>query len=186
MEDLQLAIDFANVLKDAQLDDQTMPIHPETLQCLRNPPEYPCVLDDPHERFSLDLLLATTSALEEVYDKIHKAYARLHPEDADKILSHYYMKCRMVELTGVNSLVHDTCIDSCIACTGPFVQLQKRPTCNAPHYDQQIFDETGGKEKRARQQFHTMPIGPQTQALWHDSSSAEKMKYRETTWQNST
>ncbi|EGN98321.1 hypothetical protein SERLA73DRAFT_123651 [Serpula lacrymans var. lacrymans S7.3] len=130
LEDLQNAIEFLSAIKDANLDDPNMPIHPETLKRLRNPPQHPCVLEDAHKCFTLDLFLATTNASEQTYNDVCKAYACLHPEHADKILSHYRMKHRMVELTGVDLLVHDMCINSCIAYTGPLACLEKCPKCD--------------------------------------------------------
>src|SRR5712672_200472 len=69
------------------------------------------------------------------------------------------------------------CINLCIAYTGPFLGLDSCPTCSEPRYDQFRVEITSGKEKVARQQFHTIPIGPQLQALYQDPQSATYAHY---------
>ena len=88
----------------------------------------------------------------------------------------------VAEVTGVESVVHNMCINSCIAYTGPFLGLDSCPTCSEPRYDQFRVEITSGKEKVARQQFHTIPIGPQLQALYQDPQSATYAHYLRQEW----
>lgn len=62
------------------------------------------------------------------------------------------------------------CIKTCLAYTGPFADLHHCPICGEARWD--------SSTKKARQTFHTIPIGPQLQALWRDKDSAERMKHR--------
>ncbi|EGO04894.1 hypothetical protein SERLA73DRAFT_68554 [Serpula lacrymans var. lacrymans S7.3] len=66
----------------------------------------------------------------------------------------------MAELSSVEPLMHDMCVNTYLAYTGPFANLD-------------------GEKKVSLQQFHTMPIGPQIQVLWCDSARADNMRYWE-------
>ena len=72
-------------------------------------------------------------------------------------------------------LIRDMCVNSCVAFTGPFLTC---PECGEPCYDIKLA-ASNGKIKVARQEFHTMPIGPQLRALWRHRDSAERMWYRD-------
>ncbi|EGO02450.1 hypothetical protein SERLA73DRAFT_47977 [Serpula lacrymans var. lacrymans S7.3] len=72
------------------------------------------------------------------------------------------------------------CPNSCIAYTGPFSNLDKCPKCSISRYNQQILEQSKGKKLVSTQQFHTMPIGSQIQALWRDKTSAENRRHHET------
>jgi hypothetical protein len=80
-------------------------------------------------------------------------------------------------MTGIESLVHDMCINSCIAYTGPFAGLEACPVCSEGHYNHFCLESSHGKEKVPRQEFHTIPIGPQLQALYQDPESACHVHY---------
>ncbi|EGO03228.1 hypothetical protein SERLA73DRAFT_174684 [Serpula lacrymans var. lacrymans S7.3] len=71
------------------------------------------------------------------------------------------------------------CVTSCLAYTGPFASLEICPKCGEPRYDQSKLVSSGGKEKVPRQQFHTIPVRPQLQALRRHSDTATSMHYRE-------
>ncbi|KIM71551.1 hypothetical protein PILCRDRAFT_804895 [Piloderma croceum F 1598] len=55
------------------------------------------------------------------------------------------------------------CINSCLAFTGPFSELSECPTCNEARFD--------SLTELPRQKFHTIPIGPQLQALWRSAQN---------------
>jgi hypothetical protein len=80
-------------------------------------------------------------------------------------------------MSGVMSLIHNMCINGCLAFTGPFAGLETYLTCGEPRYEQITLANSGGRIKKARQEFHTMPIGPQLQALWRHPESAACAKY---------
>jgi hypothetical protein len=74
-------------------------------------------------------------------------------------------------------MMHHMCINSCVAFTGPFLTLNKCPICDEPRYDQFQLELTHGKQKIPRQEFHTIPIGPQLQALYQEPRSATAAHY---------
>jgi len=124
----------------------------------------------------LDLFLATTNSSQETYTSIRKAiFCRFGVE----VLSYDQIKRRVAELSGVIPVASDMCINSCLAYTGPFAELDTCPTCGEPQYNPIQLAASGGKKQVARQQFHTIPIGPQLQALWRDADSALNLRYRE-------
>ena len=63
------------------------------------------------------------------------------------------------------------CINSCIAYTGPFKDLDKCPKCATERYKE-------NSNKVPRQQFYTIPLGPQIQALWRTPDGGNRMRYR--------
>jgi hypothetical protein len=64
---------------------------------------------------------------------------------------------------------------SCIAYTGPFFDLESCPICSEPRYDQFQLES-----RIPRQEFHTIPIGPQLQALYREPESATHAHYLRT------
>jgi hypothetical protein len=93
---------------------------------------------------------------------------RRHPDD--DILSYARIKSKIAELSGVVPIVRHMCLNSCIAFTGPFDTLTECPMCHEARY----IDET----KKPRREFHTIPIGPQLQALWRTKEGAQKIRHR--------
>ncbi|KAI5985812.1 hypothetical protein F5J12DRAFT_728980, partial [Pisolithus orientalis] len=51
------------------------------------------------------------------------------------IPSHYNIKKLITKYTGVKSIKHDMCPDSCVAFTGPYSALDKCPICEEDCYD---------------------------------------------------
>ncbi len=169
LAELRLAQDFIRELKNATLDGVHCGLNPESLSRLRNPPTVPFTLDDqPDLRLSFELFLASLKASVDVYNTSRKAILRRHPED--NILSYEQMKKALTEITGVASIVHPMCPNSCVAFTGPLMDLDHCPRCKEPKRC-----PTSGK---FQQEFHTMPIGPILQALWRDPESARRFNYR--------
>lgn len=81
------------------------------------------------------------------------------------------MKKILSQITGVASIVHPMCRNTCIAFTGPFTDLDRCPKCGEPKRC-----PTSGKY---HQEFHTMPIGPILQALWRNPQSSHRLRYRQ-------
>ncbi|KAI9447400.1 hypothetical protein H4582DRAFT_1798041, partial [Lactarius indigo] len=69
------------------------------------------------------------------------------------------------------------CINSCLAYTGPFSGLESCPMCSEARYDQYRLEASSGRDKIPRQRFHTIPIGPQLQALYRNPESARRAHY---------
>ena len=91
--------------------------------------------------------------------------------------SHYSVEKIISEHTGVESIEHDMCPNTCVAFTGPYSALNRCPICEEERYDSIRLRTSGGRSHIARQKFVTIPLGPQLQALWHDPQHAEDIGY---------
>ncbi|KAJ7589530.1 hypothetical protein C8J56DRAFT_1004281 [Mycena floridula] len=136
---------------------------------IKNPIQETLTIDDPDHRLSLDLYLALTNASEAAYNLVSAVVRHRYPES--DILSYYRVKKLVEDLSGVSTISDDMCINSCVAFTGPWKDLQQCPECNQPWYEE-------GKPGIPQKRFHTIPIGPQLQAKYHSPESAESMTYR--------
>jgi hypothetical protein len=164
IEDISISLKFIEHVKNASLEDY---LDKEAIYRLRNPPEHELTLDDPDDRYSIDVFLAVTTASEATYDAIRLATLRRYPDSG--MLTYHRVKQLVAELSGVVPILTDMCINSCIGYTGPFVDLECCPMCGQDRYD---------AEKAPRKRFHTIPIGPQLQALWRSPESSDCMGYR--------
>ena len=174
IDDLKTACEFIDGLHNASLDDENLP--EDVLARLRHPLEHPLDIDNPDIRLSVELFLSIGNASQDTYTSARAAVLRRHPNDP--ILSFDQVKRKVAELSGVISIVHDMCPSSCIAYTGPYRDLETCPKCREPRFDPIKLAASGGDTKIARQEFHTIPLGPQLQALWRSPESADAMKYR--------
>jgi len=152
-------------IADEKLDD-------ETKQRLRSPPtEIPTLTAD--ERLCIRLFLADTDGSERIYNETCAAIQECFPES--ELLSHYLVKKKVAELTGVVSILEDMCPNSCVAYTGPLKDAETCPHCGEARYDAEL---AARGTKKPRQQFNTFPIGPQIQARYRSPSGADDMRYR--------
>ncbi|KAI0040163.1 hypothetical protein FA95DRAFT_1585105 [Auriscalpium vulgare] len=174
IEDIKTALKFIRTIEQATLDNGNL--DPEIVERLRHPLTAAVDLTESGLRLSLDIYLAITNASEQTYNDVCAAILRAHPED--ELLSFRQIKQRVADISGVTSIVHDMCVKSCLAYTGPFSDLEVCPECAEPRYDPIKRASSGGRLKIPRQQFHTIPLGPQLQALFRSPESAEKMRYR--------
>ena len=174
LNDLKLTVDFINALQCTSLDDPNTGLSSDALERLRNPlREQPSLSVDKDTRLAIDLFLGNPSEI--TYETNRAAILRCFP---DCNLPTYYKTNRLVaDLTGIKSIIHHMCVNSCIAYTGPFMELQSCPICSEPRYDQFRLEASNGKEKVPRQEFHTIPVGPQLQALYRESESASHAHY---------
>lgn len=171
LEDIRIAYSFIDALKNASLDSTAAPLDKDLLERLRHPAQTTLTIDDQDDRLSLDIFLSVTNASEETYSSVRNAILHRYPESC--ILTYYKVKQLAAELSGVVPIIHDMCPNSCIAYTGAFTELLQCPQCNEPRY------EPGHVAQVPRQQFHTLPIGPQLQALWRTPEGAHSMRYRQ-------
>lgn len=104
---------------------------------------------------------------QETYTSVRKAILWRYPNE--DIPSYHQIKKYVAELSGVCSIEHDMCVKSCIAYTGPFKELQMCPECGEPRFDPFI--------KKAHQNFHTIPLGPQLQAIRRGAQSSLEANY---------
>ncbi|KJA13937.1 hypothetical protein HYPSUDRAFT_1074591 [Hypholoma sublateritium FD-334 SS-4] len=166
---LRMANDFIRELQNATLGGRHCGLDPEALSLLRNPPTTSFTLEDkPDLHLAFDLFLASLKASIDVYNTSRASILRRHPEDY--IPSYNQMKNILARITGVRSIVHPMCRNSCVAFTGPLADLDHCPRCQEP--------KQCPTSKRYHQEFHTMPIGPILQALWRNPESARRFQYR--------
>ncbi|KAK0192373.1 hypothetical protein F5146DRAFT_928028, partial [Armillaria mellea] len=93
----------------------------------------PFDINDPDFLFALRTFFATTNASEETYKSFLFAYKECHP--SLQHYSFYQMKKHVEHLNGVVPLLHDMCIDSCAAFTGPFKDLEECYYYSKPRYE---------------------------------------------------
>jgi hypothetical protein len=162
-------------IENASLDAQ---FEEDDLSHLRNPTEEELDINDRYFRLSLDMYLILTNVSQETYRELVAAFIKCHPEAKGKLLSYDQIRRRVRNLTGIIPIRDEMCINSCMAFTGPYKDLDTCLKCPEPRYDPVLLQSSNGKTKKPRQSMTTIPIGPQIQALWSHRLSAEKMSYR--------
>ena len=174
LDELKRSAEFVQTLRTASLDNPIGGLSEEALDRLRNPLRgQPGNLIDEDTRLAIDLYLGNPS--EATYN-INRA-AILRRFSSISVPSYYRTRRLVADITGIESIVTHMCINSCLAYTGPFNQLDVCPTCSEPRYDQFRLAVSSGKVKIPRQEFHTIPIGPQIQALYRNPESARRGHY---------
>jgi hypothetical protein len=176
LDDLLVATQFIRALQSASSDDvHSLAIDEKTRHRLRNPPTESFDIDKhPDLGLALEMFLISIKSSVDTYNATRKAVARRYPEDS--IPSYDQVKKIVTDITGVASVVHPMCKNSCVAFTGPFADLDKCPKCQT--------DKICPTTKKPYQEFHTILIGPLLQALWRDPSSAQRFYYRRwKTWE---
>ncbi|KAG1838385.1 hypothetical protein DFJ58DRAFT_718750 [Suillus subalutaceus] len=124
------------------------------------------------------MYLSLQLASQEAYNHIRRATIRNYAhDDEDSILSFYNVEKLVAQYTGVESIEHDMCPDSCLAFTGPYAALEICPLCDKSRWDQGKLRATNDRSKVAAQKFTTIPLGPQLQAMYRDPDSARHMQY---------
>ncbi|KAF9642967.1 hypothetical protein BDM02DRAFT_3104994 [Thelephora ganbajun] len=174
--DLKDTLAAIREISNASLDAQ---FEGDDLDRLRNPVEEELDIDDQYFRLSLDMYLILANAPQETYRELVAALLRFHPEAKGKLLSYDQIKRRVKDLTGIVPIYDNMCINSCMAFTGPYKDLDACLECLEPRHDPAVLRSSGSAIKKPRQSMTTIPIGPQIQALWSHRLSAEKMGYRQ-------
>ena len=173
IESIALTQQLINAIRSATLDKDQL--DEDVLHALRNPTEIPVDITDPNTRLVLDIFLACNNASEATYQAVREAVIRRFPQT--ELLSYYSVKKLISNISGVNSIVDDMCINSCMAYVGPWADLQHCPECSEPRYDP---NKLAHSEKQVPQQrVCTIPLGPQLQALRRSSSNAAELTYRD-------
>jgi hypothetical protein len=97
------------------------------IRCLWNPP-----YDDPSLSVAGDTRLAVKLFMncpsKETYKTIYVDILDHHPDD--DLSSYYKVKCLVLDLTGIKSIVHDMYINLYIVYTGPFSKLEACSVCS--------------------------------------------------------
>lgn len=152
----------------AILSNKYSSIDKKTLHQLRTPPTEVFSLEkDPDLYLLFKLFLSSLKTSAKFYAKNWAAILRQHPDD--KILLYNQMKNILARVTGIGSMIHLMCINSCMAFTGPFLQLDRCLKCKEP--------KPCSITKRLQQEFYTILIRPLLQVLWHNPSSAWRFSY---------
>lgn len=170
--DLESTMKFIRALRSSNLNASGLTSN--QIENLRNPGPPSPFDEDTADLFSLQQLLATSNAPEKVYRAVSTNYNLRHPEVP--MLSLDDARKALAERSGVYGISMNMCINSCMAFSGPFKDLEKCRFCDSHQYHVQV----GNKPRKPLRQFYSIPIGPQIQALWKNPSTAAKMCYRQT------
>ncbi|TFK31091.1 hypothetical protein BDQ12DRAFT_619579, partial [Crucibulum laeve] len=131
-EPIRIALEFKRGLEAATLEIGGL--QEEELLCLRNPPKSVIEIPDKDVLLSLKMFLSTTTASDKVYDNLCHDLQDVIPDQIAP-LSHYLVKKKVAELTGVVPIIQDMCPNSCVAYTGPFAEFEKCPICKEDQYN---------------------------------------------------
>ncbi|KAF9470260.1 hypothetical protein BDN70DRAFT_998988 [Pholiota conissans] len=184
LEDLHIAQRFIEAIRGASLNhEDKSPDEIALIERMKEPRQEILDFDDEEAlRTGLELFLSTENASEEVFNNCRATFNRSMQRqgilDHPGIPSLFQLKEHIKEITGVSSIKYDMCIGSCLAYTGPFKDLESCPKCGVSRYDPDLLAATNSAKKKPQRQFHTIPIGPQLQALWRTPQGAASMQYR--------
>lgn len=173
IDDLRTAAEFISQLQRATLDASGL--SPSMINRLRNCTQEPSSGLDKTTQFSIKLFMATLKSSQQTYASVRETILEQYP--GDYILSYHEVKKAIEELTGVTSIVHDMCYDTCVAFTGPFSALEYCPNCRKPRYKGQRQGPSAQHSRVPNRVFHTIPLGPQIQALRSSPDGIEDMLY---------
>jgi hypothetical protein len=148
---IKTTLNYIQAFKTATLDDGHLT--PDFLEQLQNPPSSPVDLT-PDEQLSLELFLSMQNTAQQVYISIMKSIEWQYPDSC--LLSYEKVKRLTAEISGIFPITDHMCLNSCIAYTGPFSELESCPICNKSCFD---------SNRQPCQVVNTIPIGPQLQAL---------------------
>ncbi len=180
-EHIKTALDFIELLKGATLDDDLEPLEADLLERLKNPPQGEVDLTD-DEIYSIETFLSSKTLSGETYANIIRAAKKRFQasncqNDCNSTfepLSFHSTKKLIEEVSGVSPITHHMCINSCVAFTGVYANLDKCPIsrCGESRY------ETIEGKNVPRKVFLTFPIGPQIQALKRSPDGGRASQYR--------
>jgi hypothetical protein len=171
IENIKVAQAFIKEIHAATLDNGNL--ESAIINQLRNPLKEPTDISNPDIQFSLKLYMAITNVSDETYTTCRNAILGRYPDSG--VLSHHSIKKLVAEITGVVTVYDDMCINSCHAFTGPFSQLESCTVCGESRYNAAQLALTG--KKVPCQQFCTILLGPQLQALRRSRMGATGMCY---------
>ena len=166
---LILANDMIENIKTARLEDD---LPDKMLARLRSPPREPDALN-PITKTSMGIFNALVSGSQRMYNAVRHVL-RQHRPTPIIIDSYHLVKPKIERVTGVMQISTQMCINSCVAYTGPFKDLDKCPKCRIDRYKENLKT----KKLEPQQQSYTIPLDPQIQALWRTSEGADRMRYR--------
>ncbi|KZV74254.1 hypothetical protein PENSPDRAFT_573224 [Peniophora sp. CONT] len=169
--EIEWSLKLGDSISNATLENSRM--DPSDIERLRNPPQHTPTLDDPDERYSIEIFLAVTDGSESVYEAIRAANRIRFPEL--QMLSYWQVKKRVRVRSGVVEIYDDCCINSCHAFTGFLIDEPRCQICGKERWHPQ--KSTNGK-KVPRQQSVTTLLGPQLAARRLHPESARAMNHQ--------
>jgi hypothetical protein len=167
LPDLQTTQRFIDSLHTAVLDGTGM--DPEDLENLCNPGPALDLLDPSPLLCSIRHFINNANASRDHYNNTRAIELLNNPDN--EFLSFDQVKRHIQHMSGVVSIEHDLCPESCIAYTGPYEDLDKCPRCYTTWY-------RPGSQKPWKR-FTTVPIGPVLQAFYGSHEIADQMHYLE-------
>ncbi|CDO77253.1 hypothetical protein BN946_scf184753.g3 [Trametes cinnabarina] len=168
-KDMKNTLKYIELLRSATLGESGL--DEEVLEQLQNPLCEELKLTNPDVTLAIEVYMASGNGSRETYNAVRDAIMRRFPDV--KLLTHYKVKRTIEQLTGIVPLVHDMCINSCMAFTGPRELLTACPKCGQARYCPIRSEDT----QTGRQQFSTILPGPQIQALYRSADTARDMTY---------
>ncbi|KAG2076100.1 hypothetical protein BDR04DRAFT_1133197 [Suillus decipiens] len=167
---IQETFEFILALKNASLEDPVAKMNDEALERLRNPPKVPLEINNPGIRHSISMYLALEHGSQDAYNRVRRSTMRNFAGAAavDDIPSFYHVEKLISTHTGVKSLEHDMCSQSCLAFMGPYSALDCCLICDTSHWNQARLQVSNGCTRVTAQKFITIPLGLQLQAFAHD------------------
>ncbi|KAG1905036.1 uncharacterized protein F5891DRAFT_922501, partial [Suillus fuscotomentosus] len=127
LQKMKDSMEFVLALKNASLDDPLAKLSDDVLDRLRNPPQGPIIIDSPGVRQSISMYLALEHGSQEAATMRNFEGAN----GTEEILSFYNVEKLIHQHTGVESIDHDMCPESCLAFTSPFAHLESCPMCSS-------------------------------------------------------
>ena len=158
LDDLRVSLDFVFGMQAASLDDPGSGLDADTLQCPRNPPTYPASFNGDKALEAAIKLYIGLNHLDEDYNVARETIMSL--DDLDEFPSYYQAKKKTMELSGVQLVILDMCINSCVGFTGPFFHCLHCPECGESHYDIALLQDTQEVVRKPHKQFSTILLGP--------------------------
>lgn len=155
-------IEFIRGLQNASLDDPCSKLNAAALHRLREPHQAPLEINQPAIRFAISEYFALEHSAQDAYERIRRSAGHCFAGDANEIPSYHQIERLIAEFTGVESIEHDMCSESCVAFTGPFSHLDNCPVCGHHRYDPIKLRTSGGRTKVALRKFVTIPLGAHT------------------------
>ena len=173
LADLALAQSMIENIKNARLTDDIQ--DNDILASMYHPPTE-TTPPDALSILSLRIFLALIGGSQQMYNDVRDALL-LH-DPALQLTSYYSTRKIAQNTTGITQIRTDMCPKSCVAYTGPFSALTHCPTCGLARYEEKQSSRSSKMFRTPRQQFYTIPLGPQLQALWRTPEGADRMRYR--------
>lgn len=176
---LQQTMAFIIAIRNASFEDPMAKMTNAMLTRLRNPLEAPIEINSSGVRHSISVYLALEHASQNAYEGVIKSTRRNFPEapGVENCLRFGAVEDLIAAYTGIESVEHHMCPNSCVGFTGPFENLVRCPTCDASRWDEAKLEATHGRLKVPAKIFTTLPLGPQLQALYRDPESARAMAH---------